>query len=59
LAGQEDEFDTERLKIRVFIGERSTVVTFENIDVDHVLSDSVARGKIEQQIRTALDDRPR
>ena len=51
-----DEFDTDRLKLRVFVGERSTVTTFEWIDADHVSTDDAVRGKILRQIRDALAD---
>ncbi len=51
-----DDFDIEQLKVRVFIGQRSTVITFADIDWDKVSGDETVRRKIERQIRAALAD---
>jgi len=49
-----DEFDPpELLKLRVFIGQRSTVVAVPGLDVDHVLSDEAVRRKVERLIVAA------
>ena len=49
-----EDSDEARLKLRLFVGERSTVVTMGNFDVDHVWGDSAARDRIQQKIRAAL-----
>ena len=50
-----DEFDPpELLKLRIFIGERSTVVAISGADVDHVLGDDAVRQKVERQIGAAV-----
>lgn len=50
----EEDFDRELVKVRVSIGKRSTMFTVNNIDVDHVQSDSTVRRKVEGQIQDAL-----
>jgi hypothetical protein len=49
-----DDDDEARLKLRLFVGEQSTLVTLDNFDVDHVLEDTGARSRIEGKIRSAL-----
>lgn len=50
-----DEFDPpELLKLRVFIGQRSTVVAISGSDVVHVLSDEAVRRKVERQMSAAV-----
>jgi hypothetical protein len=50
-----DEFDPpELLKLRVFIGQRSTVLAVSGSDVDYLLSDGAVRLKVERQINAAL-----
>ncbi len=49
-----EDSDEERLKLRLFVGERSTFVTLDNFDVDHVWGDSAARDRIQKKIRAAL-----
>ena len=50
----EDDFDHERLKVRVFMGEQSAVFHVNNIDVDYVLSDTPVRRKVERIIQDAV-----
>jgi hypothetical protein len=50
-----DEFDPpELLKLRIFIGQRSTVVAVPGLDVDQVLGDDTVRRKVERQIAAAV-----
>jgi hypothetical protein len=50
-----DEFDPpELLKLRIFMGQRSTVVAVPGMDLDHVLSDAAVRQKVERQISAAV-----
>jgi len=50
-----DEFDPpELLKLRVFIGQRSTVVVIPGSDVERVLSDEAVRRKVERQMSAAV-----
>ena len=49
-----DDLDTERLTLRLFVVTRSTLVTADNIDVDHVLSDTPVRKRVRDRIRAAL-----
>ncbi len=51
-----DDFDTEQVRIRVFIGQRSTLLSFEGIDGDHVQSDIAVWRKVERQIKDAVTD---
>ena len=51
-----DEFDTERLKVKIVIGGRSTIVILENVDVDYVTRDDAVHRKVAKQIREALAD---
>jgi hypothetical protein len=51
-----DGFDTERLKLRLFVDTRSTLVTVDNIDVDHVLGDAAVRQRVRDRIRIALSE---
>jgi hypothetical protein len=50
-----DEFDPpELLKLRVFIGQRSTVVAISGSDVDRIRGDEATRRKVERQVGSAL-----
>lgn len=41
-------------KLRVFIGQGSTVVAISGSDVDHVLRDETVRRRVERQISAAV-----
>jgi len=50
-----DEYDPpELLKLRVFVGQRSTVVVIPGSDVERVLSDEAVRRNVERQLSAAL-----
>lgn len=50
----EDDFDHERLKVKVRIGKRMATFTVDNIEVDHLLSDAAVRTRVERVIEDAL-----
>lgn len=50
-----DAFDPPgRFKVRVFIGQRSTVVAVTGLEVDHFLNDKAVREKVERRIGAAV-----
>jgi hypothetical protein len=50
-----DEVDPpEALKVRLFLGARSTVIAIDGRDVAHVRTDDAVRRKLERQVRDAL-----
>jgi hypothetical protein len=50
-----DDAELDRLDVRLFIGPRSTAISFAGIEVDNVLGDSGVRRAVEGRIAEALD----